>query len=382
MLSLPRLIPPFAALAALFFASPASATDPSRPGPNASRSLAEYELSCYCNAAHGTPNKIVKMDSNGAILAACLSGKTVDQLRNDGVPFTDSQIRLLLDWGLLTEERRVLKTRVLVLDEARTLRLRGLARERAAALASAIEVDVRELIGELRASGREKNTYTVLFSYVLDNLAWERFYEEKLLEDRPLSLEEPFWTGVFWASYPIRAFSCGTNTTSVKGVTLAVNWSPASRKKMGPLVGPSRTISQLLEEHLAKGRVEDPVLRRQFEPYGLFDAQGRLTAASIQQDASDPIFRTSTAIVKKVSQHELAFLRSEPVRSELASIAESSRLVITYHELMWELLDQLEAMGLVRKPVAMADPDRAKPVDVGDLVFIMKEGPEATQPGR
>src|SRR3990167_6584838 len=105
MLSLPRLIPPFPALAALFFASSAAATDPSRPGPNASRSLAEYELSCYCNAAHGTPNGIVKMDSNGAILAACLSGRTADQLRNDGVPFTDSQIRLLLDWGLLTEER-------------------------------------------------------------------------------------------------------------------------------------------------------------------------------------------------------------------------------------------------------------------------------------
>jgi hypothetical protein len=377
-----RRVPLFAAVIALVVGIPALAAPPASPPPIAPRSLADYALSCYCNAAHGTPDKIVKMDNNGEILAACLPGRTAEQLRDEGTRCTDSQIRLLLDWGLLKEEQRVLKTSFLVLDPAATLRLRALARDSARALALAIEGDARELTRELRASGRERNTYTVLFSYVLDNLSWERFYEEKLLEDRPLTLEEPLWTGVLWASYPLRTFSCGTNTTTVKGVTLGVNWSPGARRKMGPLVGGSGAIARMLTEYLDKGRVEDPVIRKLFEPFRLLDSEGRLTAASILQDDSDPIFRTSAAIAKKVSEHELGFLRSDPVRSELASIAGPSRLIVTYHELMWELLDRLEALGIVSKPVAMADPERAQPADVGDLVFVLKQGPAPAKPER
>jgi hypothetical protein len=47
-------------------------------------------------------------------------------------------------------------------------------------------------------------------------------------------------------------------------------------------------------------------------------------------------------------------------------------LVVAYHEMMWDLMDRLEAEGLVRKPVAFADPGHAQSSDIADLVFIVR----------
>jgi len=45
---------------------------------------------------------------------------------------------------------------------------------------------------------------------------------------------------------------------------------------------------------------------------------------------------------------------------------------ISYHELMWDLLDDLEKQGIIRKPIAFADPKKAQAKDIADLVFIVR----------
>lgn len=66
--------------------------------------LSNHEIYCFCNGVRGTPDRIVRMDNNGAILAACQGGRTIEQLRAGVVAVTDSQIRLLQDSGLLRKE--------------------------------------------------------------------------------------------------------------------------------------------------------------------------------------------------------------------------------------------------------------------------------------
>ena len=54
--------------------------------------------------------------------------------------------------------------------------------------------------------------------------------------------------------------------------------------------------------------------------------------------------------------------------------------MIAYHEVMWDLMDRLEGEGIVQKPLAFADPDKAKPADIGELVFIVRKPGAARRP--
>lgn len=339
--------------------------------------LSNHEIYCFCNAVRGTPDRIVRMDNNGAILAACQGGRTIEQLRAGGVAVTDSQIRLLQDWGLLRkDEGGSLRTTFPIFGQETVFPLRKLARASAADLVRNTRTEIRQLLDLLSKAGQEGSAYTLLFSYVLDDQVWEQFYADKLLVDRDPSLDEPFWTGVVWAYSPPREFSCGTNFTSNNGISLAVNWSPALADRMGPLMGGWRALRPLIEACAEKKWVEDPGERRLFSSYQLCDDQGRPTLAILTESESDPVFQMVSVVAKKVATHAAELARSDSVRTLLGTFEDAPRLVITYHELMWEILEETESNGLIRKPAAFADPEHAREQDLGKLVFAIRHAPD------
>jgi hypothetical protein len=50
--------------------------------------------------------------------------------------------------------------------------------------------------------------------------------------------------------------------------------------------------------------------------------------------------------------------------------SDEEALIVSYHEMMWELMDALERQGLLQRPLAFSRPKDATPGDIGDLVFI------------
>lgn len=339
--------------------------------------LSNHEIYCFCNAVRGTPDRIVRMDNNGAILAACQGGRTIEQLRAGGVAVTDSQIRLLQDWGLLRkEEGGALRTTFPIFGPETVSPLRKLARVSAADLVRSSRTEIRQLLDLLSKAGQEGSAYTLLFSYVLDDQVWEQFYADKLLVDREPSLDEPFWTGVVWTYSPRRQFSCGTNFTSNQGVSLAVNWSPALADRMGPLMGGWRALRPLIEACAENKRVEDPEERRLFGSYQLCDDQGSPILPILTESGSDPLFQVASVVAKKVATHAADFARSDSVRTLLGTFEDAPRLVITYHELMWEIMEEAESNGLIRTPAAFADPEHAREQDMGKLVFAIRHAPD------
>jgi hypothetical protein len=339
-----------------------------------------YEFSQFITSAGQSPQQVTALDNNGEILLACTEGRTEDQLRASGVRFAESQIELLKTWRLMEEKDAVLKTAFPILGEEMSQRLRGASRAIVPALGRQLEPDVTKLVALLDHGSRKRNAYTILFSYILDDLVWDRFSERKLIGRRVITAEEPLWAGEVWAVYPPRSFSMGTNSVSDKGISLKVNWTERAIPKMGPFVADIKTFLRMFDDYVGKGRVEDAEAMKVFGPFGLFDRTGQFTVPVITAKRGDPLFDLSDAIARKVAQAVPSLLDLGGLCKQFGFRDGKQALVVAYHEVMWDLMDHLEGEGIVEKPLAFADPDNAKPADIGDLVFIVRKPGAARLP--
>ncbi|MGB7620957.1 MAG: hypothetical protein WBN92_01280 [Terriglobia bacterium] len=338
-------------------------------------SFGDYDFSQYVTSSGQSPQQITKLDNNGELLLACIKGTTRDQLRASGVRFVESQIELLKTWRLLEEERSVLKTALPLLDAQMSERLRAATKAVVPTLSRQLEPDIVRLVNTLNAMGRKKNAYTILFSYVLDDLVWEQFRSRGLLGPREITAETPLWAGEVWAVYPPRAFAMGTNSVSDKGVSLKVNWTERAIPKMMPFVADIKTFLRMFDDYVEKGRVEDEHARKVFAPFDLFDQTGRFTVPIIKPDGSDPLYQLRQEIAGQIARSAPDLLKLSSLSKEFGFRDNKQALVIVYHELMWDLMDQLESKGIVQKPVAFVATDKAKQADIADLVFIVRKAP-------
>lgn len=248
------------------------------------------------------------------------------------------------------------------------------------ALSSQLEPDIRKLVALLDHGGRKRNAYTILFSYILDDLVWDKLSDRKRIGPRKLTAEVPLWAGELWAVYPPRSFSMGTNSVSDKGISLKVNWTERAIPKMGPFVADIKTFLRMFDDYVEKGRVEDGDAVRVFGPFALFDGTGHFTVPIITAKHGDPLYDLSDGIAQRVAQELPALLDLGALSKQFGFRDSKQALVIAYHEVMWDLMDHLEGEGIVQKPAAFADPDKARPTDIGDLVFIVRKPDAAHRP--
>src|SRR5690349_11206534 len=90
------------------------------------RDVKDFGLICFCNSRVATPHYPIGLDNNGALLFATRHGATRAQLANAGIAYRESQIVMLKDWGLLSENDKVLTTAFPVLEPETMGRLRDL----------------------------------------------------------------------------------------------------------------------------------------------------------------------------------------------------------------------------------------------------------------
>jgi hypothetical protein len=214
-----------ASLAALALLATFAAVPPGSPPPD----LRDFEVMQFIVANGSEPAQILRLDDNGTIARACVTPCTRDALRAAGVAATESQIALLKAWRLVDErDDRTLVTRVAIVAPPATDRLRATSRRAADALVERLSAPLDAFRAQLGTVKRPNTAYTMLFSYVLDDLVWREWERGGLVGKRELTVKTPFWSGVVWAIAPRRAFSMGTNTIDERGVDLKVNWTEAA----------------------------------------------------------------------------------------------------------------------------------------------------------
>jgi hypothetical protein len=315
------------------------------------------------------------MDNNGDLLLACESGISKDSLERAGIPFTQSQLVLLETWRLLADNNDTLKTLVPILDSNSTFSLRRFTETIAARVCDSTEILVRALKKDLDHINRTSNTYSMIFSYVVDGLVWKKLEEMRFITTRTIRSENPYWAGEVWALHRPRAFSCGTNTISDQGTSICVNWSGASIPKMRPFVADFKTLGRMFDDYVAFGKVRDTSALRVFASFGLFDSEGNFTIPVVVEAQSNPLYRAAATLSDRIIRTVLASVNMSILRQKYSFRDEQQTLVIVYHEIMWDLMDAYEARGLLKKPIAFSDPSHAVPSDVSDLVFIIRPRP-------
>lgn len=121
-----------------------------------------------------------------------------------------------------------------------------------------------------------------------------------------------------------------------------------------------------------KGKVESEDAKRVFGPFNFFDASGRFTIPIIEEKEDNALYQGCLSLSEKVSKKVPEVIDLKDLKEKMGFLSEEE-VVISYHELMWELLDDLEHKGLIQKPIAFANPEKAQSKDIGDLVFIVKQ---------
>lgn len=334
-----------------------------------------YDYNCYCKVTGSTPDNIVQLDNNEKLLQALARPQTLAQLKEGGLAFNQSQIRLLVDWQLLEKKEGVYRTTFPILDAQKTAALRQSMRQLAAAASGQLVDRIATLKGILAKQGREKSAYTIFFSYVLDNLVWEQWKSEKIMKPRQNTVEHPFWSGIFWANTPKREFFCGTNSIADKGYSLKINWAPPAIPLMKPFVTDWKNQMKMFDEFVSQGKVTDPSARAVFKPFRIFDAGGCPTVPVIIESPDDPLYKCCLEFAKIISVKVLEDIKTGNLKNLAGCEDEESALVIAYHEWMWEFLDECEKKGLLEKPLAFAHPEKAVAADIGDLIFLVKNNP-------
>lgn len=333
--------------------------------------ITKYGLSLMGSTSAISPRAVIQMDNNWEILLTCLSEKMKDELRAKNISFTDSQLLMLNVMRLLDVKEDKLKTVMPILGSKKMKSLRKKMRDLSIKIEPDLRSDVDAFKIELKKIGRGENVYTILFSYILDELALDSLYEKGLIESSSPSTEKPFWRGSFWAVYPKRAFQCGTDKMESLEISIMLNWSNVLGDKMWE--GFNTTNFRLLYNDLIKyDKVINDELHKELSSYRIFDSSGNLTVPIIVQKENNSLYQKCKSLALKASELFVENVDIERLIEEYELLDEESAVAVSYHEWMWEYMDYLEEKEIVKKPFAFSNPNEAKPEDIGALLFIVK----------
>ena len=152
---------------------------------------------CYCQTSGYSISNILQTDSNYLIIQALQTPKTIDELRNSDLIFTQSQVLLLRAFKLIERIGDKYQSTVPFLDSLETLQLRADARKRAGVILPYVENDIKDLINYLNKNNYSQQAFSILFSYVFDGHIWGVLEKKQAINKMELTMENPLWSGEF-----------------------------------------------------------------------------------------------------------------------------------------------------------------------------------------
>ena len=331
--------------------------------------LAAWSLHCFCITARRTPHSLVRLDTNGRLLLAARHGTSRALLRDGGLLLADSQLVLLRDAGLLAMEGDRVRTAFPILAADAIEPVRTALRSEAARLVAAWDGDLAAIHRLLADRNFRDHAFAIVFGHVLDGMLWTLLRYRRAIPETALTLERPDWRGAFWALWPPRQGSAGTNELRTDAARLVMTWTPATASAFDAIVQDSR----LAEEVLAAGR---RVVRGAAE-IQLANLQGgtpehAFRVPAIRTGLDGPLAQAGGRMVLAVeaalasaSDLQLALLHAGVADHRVAT-------VILGHELIWEIADILVAQQKVHLPPAAAAP--GAPSALSDLMFLAVDG--------
>lgn len=131
-----------------------------------------FDTSAFCSYSDFHPSEYLT-DNNWDILCAFVQPGNVNKLDSLGIPHNNSQLRLLEVGDLLSCNNGVYSTTMKIFDKSETDAIRNQSKQFADSIFPLIEPDIKEIISEFSKAGYSRQTYSLVFSYLLDSYIWD-----------------------------------------------------------------------------------------------------------------------------------------------------------------------------------------------------------------
>jgi len=330
-----------------------------------------YDKNYYCMVGYLHPQSVIESYNNWELLMTLKGGKSITELNKSGVKYSKNQIEILrlLNFVELKEDKYY--STISILNENETNELRLETKIISNNIVNLINKDYNSFQQILTKQGFKNNVYTLLFSYVMDNLVWDKLEKLNYKTMRELTVEQPFWSGTLWFMNSKRKFSCGTNSMSfdsIENTKFCINWS----KNSGVSFSNFNIIESMLKDFKKNAIVTDTVVKNVLKAYDLCNTDGLLKFPVIKNDSTNELNHYSNIIANIITNYLVNNIDYNQVLKKYKIKDKEVAIIILFHEIMWDILDILEEKGQLKKPIAFSDPKNSKKTDLKDLIYIIE----------
>lgn len=310
----------------------------------------------YITYHRQSPLEVIDTGNNFEIVLSLTKPQSCEDLNAAGISCDIKKLKVLERNGLIKRgPDGSWKTIVPMFDEEQTTLIREFSKSISGTIYASVRDDFKSFAGILKENGWEENAYSICFSYVLDDKMWDHIITPSQMASHHS------WKGCVWYLYGRRSgLVPGTNT--IGALSQLHEDSIQSRTDYPLLIDLAGGLS-------FKGypTVSGDV-RGRAESAGLCDSEGKPLFPVIHEKEQKEIMSLANAIGKGIADE----MRRHVNECSLLSAVEGKGVaeVILSHELIWDIMDQLEADGIIRRPAALRDPDGKSPVDLSKLIYI------------
>lgn len=325
------------------------------------RPYTSFAPTAFCTYTTFHPSQYLT-DNNWDILCAFTRPGEKSRLDSLGITASASQLRLLEVGGLLGRQGKEYTTLMPIFGKKETRLIREESKAFADSIFPSIRPYIQKLVAEFNRLGFSAQTYSLVFSYLLDGYIWNDSY----LPTAERMTDHGTWAGAFWAMYEKRSHvTTGTNSYG----PVSVNWTDS----LGYFPGSASLVAFAKEVNKNNGgTVTDSALVAKLSTWGLTDTDGRITIPIIRTNNGDPVDSICAAIATTIND---AVKRHCTLWPDVHGITDQELAqVIFYHEVLWNLLDLCESEHLITVPDILRGREVGRQ-HFGDITFIVLDTP-------
>jgi hypothetical protein len=285
--------------------------------------------------------------NNNPILLACIKGVADESLETIGIPDVQQRLERLERGNLIKKvDGRYTLTFPAVVGNKRD-KLREYAKRAAQQLVPSAEKAIAQI--QLNLSGHDEMLYHILWSVVMDGgQAWDAARAEM---NKKIDVDDTSTENKAWLIYPSHPFQAGTNSWNRPSGHLKVTWSrnTPSPNAIGRLV--SQYASQLIQAIEQDRTVESADAKNDLSKYGLLDEEGKVRLYIIKSDSEAA--KSYAELGGQFGRQIMNQLNVKKV-AEMLDVSPGVAFVIAYHEICWQLLQDLAEKKVLSVPQIVA----------------------------
>lgn len=115
-----------------------------------------------------------------------------------------------------------------------------------------------------------------------------------------------------------------------------------------------------------------PVLEHLFDdPEKILKLAEEYKTPFIEEQQGNPIFESSLKLSQKIAEEVLINLDLDALVKEYSFKSLEEALVVTYHEILWDILEEMENQKLLTKPEVLTNPKQTEESNISQLIFLV-----------